>query len=158
MAAQGAQSARRKQQTRRVQAQKSRAPEAKILRIGIIHSGRIVEERLIPSGQSVSVGESPKCTVVIPPGAVPSKRFELFAAKGGRYELHFTTQMHGKVAVQDQVVTLAALSQKGQAKKVQHQDMKPASDALAKVAQAFAGMAHDQQALAQGEGVLAHRN
>jgi len=117
MAAQGAQSARRKQQTRRVQAQKSRAPEAKILRIGIIHSGRIVEERLIPSGQSVSVGESPKCTVVIPPGAVPSKRFELFAAKGGRYELHFTTQMHGKVAVQDQVVTLAALSQKGQAKK-----------------------------------------
>ena len=117
MAAQGAQSARRKQQTRRVQAQKSRAPEAKILRIGIIHSGRIVEERLIPSGQSVSVGESPKCTVVIPPGAVPSKRFELFAAKGGRYELHFTTQMHGKVAVQEQVVTLAALSQKGQAKK-----------------------------------------
>ncbi len=117
MAAQRAQSARRKQQTRRVQAQKSRAPDAKILRIGIIHSGRIVEERLIPSGTSVTVGESPKCTVVIPPGAVPAKKFELFAAKGGKYELRFTTQMHGKVAVSDQVVTLASLAQRGQAKK-----------------------------------------
>jgi hypothetical protein len=117
MAAQGAQTARRKQQTRRVQAQKSRAPEAKILRIGIIHSGRIVEERLIPSGQTVTVGESPKCTVVIAPGAVPSKKFEIFSFKSGRYELHFTTQMHGKVAVSDQVVTLASLSQRGQAKK-----------------------------------------
>ena len=95
----------------------SRVPEHKILRIGVIHNGRIIEERLIPAGNPVTVGEHPKCTVVIPPGAVPAKRFELFAQKGGRYSLQFTTKMHGKVSIGDKIVTLATLGKKGQAKK-----------------------------------------
>lgn len=94
-----------------------RVPDTKILRIGVIHNGRIIEERLVPAGNAVTVGEHPKCTVVIPPGAVPSKRFELFSQRGGQYTLQFTEQMHGKVSVGDQIVTLATLGKKGGAKK-----------------------------------------
>eukprot|EP00746_Dinoflagellata_sp_MGD_P163281 gnl/MRDRNA2_/MRDRNA2_91240_c0_seq1.p1 gnl/MRDRNA2_/MRDRNA2_91240_c0~~gnl/MRDRNA2_/MRDRNA2_91240_c0_seq1.p1 ORF type:complete len:131 (-),score=34.44 gnl/MRDRNA2_/MRDRNA2_91240_c0_seq1:20-412(-) len=36
--------------------------------------------------------------------------------------------------------------------------MKPAESALEKVAAAFSGMAHDQNALAAGEGVAPHQN
>ncbi len=96
-----------------------RAPDKKVLRIGIIHGGRIVEERLIPLGEAVSVGEFEKCTVVLPASAkLPSKKFELFSPRGEQYDLQFTDDMHGKVSLGDQVVTLASLAQKGQAKKI----------------------------------------
>jgi len=97
----------------------ARAPSDKILRIGVIHNGRIIEERLIPAGTPVTVGEHQKNTLVIPPGAVPGKRFELFSCAGGRkgYTLRFTHQMHGKVAVGGSVDTLATLSKSGKAKK-----------------------------------------
>ncbi len=110
-------SSRKKSQGKRRPLSASRVPEHKILRIGVIHNGRIIEERLIPAGQPVTVGDHPKCTVVIPPGSVPTKRFELFAQKGGRYSLQFTTKMHGKVSIGDKIVTLATLGKKGQAKK-----------------------------------------
>jgi outer membrane biosynthesis protein TonB len=94
----------------------ARVPEAKILRIGIIHGGRIIEERLIPAGQSVSVGEHPKSTLVVKGAPLPAKKFELFTARGSVYTLRYTDKMHGKIAVGDQVVTLAALASKGTAK------------------------------------------
>jgi len=95
----------------------SRAPQPKILRLGIIHSGRIVEERLIPAGQSVTVGAHPRCTVVVSEAKLPARRFEVFSSRSDGYALQFTGEMHGKVAVGDKVVTLASLAQKGTAKK-----------------------------------------
>ncbi len=94
-----------------------RAPQPKILRLGIIHSGRIVEERLIPAGQSVTVGSHPRCTVVISDAKLPARRFEIFSSRNNGYALQFTGEMHGKVAVDDKVVTLASLAQKGTARK-----------------------------------------
>lgn len=117
MSAQPASSRKKTQGRQRRPLSASRVPEHKILRIGVIHNGRIIEERLIPAGQAVTVGDHPKCTVVIPPGSVPAKRFELFAQKGGRYSLQFTTKMHGKVSIGDKIVTLATVGKKGQAKK-----------------------------------------
>jgi hypothetical protein len=110
-------SSRKTQGRQRKPLSASRVPEHKILRIGVIHNGRIIEERLIPAGTPVTVGEHPKCTVVIPPGAVPAKKFELFAERAGGYALQFTTKMHGKVSIGDKIVTLATLGKKGQAKK-----------------------------------------
>jgi hypothetical protein len=118
MAAQPASSKSKQGPQRRRAPPARQAPEHKILRIGVIHNGRIIEERLIPGGTAVTVGEHPKCTVVIPTsGVVPTKRFELFAHKGDRYTLQFTKQMHGKVSVGDNIVTLATLGKKGTAKK-----------------------------------------
>jgi outer membrane biosynthesis protein TonB len=97
----------------------ARQASEKILRIGVIHNGRIIEERLISAGTPVTVGEHQKNTLVIPPGAVPGKRFELFTCAGSKkgYSLRFTTQMHGKVAVGGAVDTLASLGKSGKAKK-----------------------------------------
>ncbi|MEE2829544.1 MAG: AgmX/PglI C-terminal domain-containing protein [Myxococcota bacterium] len=112
-----------------------RPPAEKILRIGVIHNGRIIEERLIPAGSSVTVGESHKNTLVIPPGAVPGKRFELFSNQGRKgYALRFTNQMHGKVAIGGNVETLAALGKAGSAKnRGTHYALKLASDTRGKV-------------------------
>jgi len=96
---------------------RSRAPENKILRIGVIHNGRIIEERLIPATTAVTVGDHPKCTVVVPTDTAPAKRFELFSPRGGQYALQFTNKMHGKVSVGDSIETLATLGKKGLAKK-----------------------------------------
>lgn len=115
MAAQAAQ--RQRHPGPRKAPSQSRAPEAKILRLGIIHSGRIVEERLIPAGTSVTAGDHQRSTVVVSGAKLPSRKFELFAARGSGYVLQFTGDMHGKVAVDDKVVTLASLAQKGTAKK-----------------------------------------
>jgi len=101
---------RRRQPTRRVAL-------GKILRIGIIQSGRIVEERLIPAETSVTVGDHPKSMVVISGADLPNKKFELLAAKGSNYTLQFTDKMHGKVARKGEIHTLASLSSKGPAKK-----------------------------------------
>jgi len=94
-----------------------RAVLGKILRIGIIQSGRIVEERLIPADSAVTVGDHAKCTVVISGAELPSKRFELFANRGGKYCLQFTDKMHGKVAQDSGINTLASLASKGIAAK-----------------------------------------
>jgi outer membrane biosynthesis protein TonB len=117
MAGQVASSRRKQSAGRNRQPPSRRAPEHKILRIGIIHNGRIVEERLIPAGQGVSVGDSPKCTVVISDSKLARKKFDLFTEKQGRYALNFTTQMHGKVSVAEQIETLAKLAERGVARK-----------------------------------------
>ena len=117
MAGQVASSRHKQSAGRNRQPPSRRAPEHKVLRIGIIHNGRIIEERLIPAGQGVSVGDSAKCTVVISDSKLPSKKFDLFSEKQGRYTLNFTKQMHGKVSVAEQIETLAKLAERGVARK-----------------------------------------
>lgn len=110
---------------------RGKSPQAlkKILRIGIIHSGRIVEERLIPSGQSVTVGTAPKCTFDLN-APMTGRRFELFQAdKASRYSLNFTDEMRGKVSTGSQVVTLAALVKGGQARRRGKQASLPLKEA-----------------------------
>lgn len=118
MAAKGA---RKKQGAKRARSRKHtptrRVVLGKILRIGIIQSGRIVEERLIPAESAVTVGDHPKSTVVISGAELPSKRFELFANRGGKYCLQFTDKMHGKVAQDSGINTLASLASTGAASK-----------------------------------------
>ncbi len=86
----------------------------KVLRIGIVQDGKIVQERLIKSGESVSIGESTKNTFVLPPTSLP-KRFTLFHCKGGKYTLHISQEMKGKVAYKDAIASLSQLREKGDA-------------------------------------------
>ncbi|MCA9519660.1 MAG: energy transducer TonB [Myxococcales bacterium] len=86
----------------------------KILRIGVIQNGKIMEERLLKKHQSVTVGEHPKSTFVLPIGA---SHLDLFEFKGGRYYLVFNGQMQGRVSVQNSVMDLDALRTKNIAKR-----------------------------------------
>ena len=85
------------------------AQQAKVLRIGIIQDGKIVQERLIKSGETVTVGESAKNTFVFPKTALNRAEFALFVCKGAKYELNFTEAMKGRISSGGAVVALDKL-------------------------------------------------
>jgi len=81
----------------------------KVLRIGIVREGKVVHERLIKPGQSVSVGESPRNTFVFQGADLP-KRFTLFSCKGGKYSLNVTKSMGGKFAREGGVTDISKVA------------------------------------------------
>lgn len=83
--------------------------ETKVLRIGIIQDGKIVQERLVKAGESVTVGESAKNMFVFPKTHLPGE-FTLFHASNKGYALHFTEEMKGKISSGGAVVALQKLS------------------------------------------------
>jgi len=78
----------------------SNTENQKILRIGIIQGGKIIEERLIRKRDSVSIGQSSGATFSIPLADLP-KQYQLFIMKGGSYFLSFSDKMRGNVAVKE---------------------------------------------------------
>lgn len=86
----------------------------KVLRIGVVHGGKVVQERLIRPGESVTIGDSPKNTFVLPVPDLP-KRHVLFQARGDRYALQFTDKMRGRVAYRDGIHGLDKLTERGDA-------------------------------------------
>lgn len=83
------------------------------LRVGVVYDGRIVQERLIPSGAPVTVGSDPGCTVVV---ARAPRRFTLIETHAGREVLHFADGMRGKVALGGRTRTLDGLLSDGRAR------------------------------------------
>ena len=89
------------------------APRQRILRIGVLLGGKIVEERLIRERTAVSIGQSMKNTFSIPIEGLPLE-FTLFALDEGRYSLRFLTKMDGRLSDSGgQVNTLDALKSRG---------------------------------------------
>lgn len=87
----------------------------KVLRIGLIQSGKIVEERIIRRRETVSVGTSEKNQFIVQAQGLPS-RFDLFQLVGNDYILNFTDQMRGRVALPGGVQDLDQLRQSGGAR------------------------------------------
>lgn len=87
----------------------------KVLRIGLVQSGRVVEERIIKQRTTVTVGSNERAVFVIPSQAVPPM-FKLFELIGNDYHLNFLDGMTGRVALASGITDLVAL--RGQAKKV----------------------------------------
>lgn len=93
-----------------------KAEGPKVLRIGIIQSGKIIEERIIRTRDTVTVGPSEKNTFVIASSDLPN-RFDLFETKDGvKYALNFTEVMSGRLAVEGEVNDLVELRTSGKAK------------------------------------------
>lgn len=89
----------------------------KVLRIGLIQNGKIVEERLIRALKPVTIGQSlNKNTFVVPASGLP-KSFTVFEKGHSGHVLQFTQKMSGRLLVGDQVVTLEDLVRQGKAKK-----------------------------------------
>jgi len=89
------------------------APRQRILRIGVLLGGKIVEERLIRERVSVSIGQSMKNTFSIPIEGLPLE-FTLFALHEGKYSLQFLSKMDGRLSDSGgQVNTLDALKSRG---------------------------------------------
>src|SRR5262245_36701082 len=70
----------------------------KVLRIGLVQAGRVIEERVIKQRTTVSVGPSEKSMFVVPGSVVPAM-FKLFELVGGEYHLNFVDAMTGRIAL-----------------------------------------------------------
>jgi outer membrane biosynthesis protein TonB len=90
-------------------------PQPKILRIGIIQGGRIVEERLVRERISVTIGQSAKNMFVVPTEALP-RSMVMFEVTPQGYALNFTGQMDGRISLGDAVVPLLQLQSRSQAR------------------------------------------
>jgi len=80
----------------------------KVLRIGLIQAGRVIEERIIKQRTSVTVGSSEKNMFVISEGDLPQD-FCLFELSGENYHLNFTEAMKGRVAMPSGLIEIAEL-------------------------------------------------
>ena len=88
----------------------------KVLRIGLVQGGKVIEERVIKQRTHVSIGPSEKSMFVIPSKNIPPN-FRLFELIGGEYVLNYLDGMTGRVALKTGISDLGAL--RGQAKRVQ---------------------------------------
>ena len=98
------------------QAQVGSAPKPKILRIGIIQGGRIVEERLVRKRENITIGQSAKNMFVVPSDALP-RNWLLFEASGNQYVAHFSDGMDARIAVGNEIISLSQLKQTGKIQK-----------------------------------------
>ncbi len=87
----------------------------KVLRIGLIQAGKIVEERVIRKRETVTVGSSEKNHFVVNTEGMPA-RFELFQLVGNDYILNFTDIMTGRVGLPGGVQDLAQMRASGAAR------------------------------------------
>ena len=91
------------------------AQQEKVLRIGVIQSGKIVEERVLPARQAVTLGTSSKNTIVVPLANAPES-VVVFAYQGDRYILQFEQGAEGRVQGPQGAADLSALVSQGVAK------------------------------------------
>src|SRR5450432_444709 len=98
------------------QAQVGSTPKPKILRIGIIQGGRIVEERLVRKRENITIGQSAKNMFVVPSEALP-RNWLLFEASGSQYVANFSDGMDARIAVGNEIISLAQLKQTGKIQK-----------------------------------------
>jgi len=86
----------------------------KVLRIGLVQGGKVIEERIIKQRTHVTIGPSEKSMFVVPAQHVPAT-FRIFELVGNDYALNFLDTMGGRVALPTGISDLAAL--RGQAKR-----------------------------------------
>ena len=99
--------------TMAMQAVQVRPSGPKVLRIGVIQAGKIIEEKIVRQRETVTVGSSERNHFVVP-GA--TARFELFQLVGGDYILNFTPEMKGRVGLPGGVQELDQLRSSGAAR------------------------------------------
>lgn len=83
----------------------------RILRIGLILGGKIVEERLIRERKDVTIGQSAKNTFSVPVDSLP-REWPLFILQGNQYALRFSSNMDGRISDGNEVRTLATLKER----------------------------------------------
>lgn len=85
----------------------------KVLRIGIVQKGKIVDEREMKKRETISVGSAEKSTFSVASDAMPDS-FDLFDYDGKDYFLRYTAQMEGRIQLTgDKVKSFDELKREG---------------------------------------------
>jgi outer membrane biosynthesis protein TonB len=104
------------------------AQQPKVLRVGVILGGKIVEERVLSPRQTVTVGAGAKNTIVLKQAAGVPERFTLLTWSGEQYFLHFTEGSEGNVQSAHGQADFGALVAQGLAKRQGNDFAVPVSD------------------------------
>jgi TonB family protein len=99
----------------------------KVLRIGVIQAGKIVEERVLPARQPITVGTAARNTIVVPHADVPESTL-VFAWQGDRYVLQFDAAAEGRIQGPQGSADLAALVSQGVARQAGRTCSVPVND------------------------------
>ena len=87
----------------------------KVLRIGIVQRGKIIEERELKRRETVTIGSDSKVMFTVASDSLPAQ-FELFDYDGKNYFIRYTPEMQGRVQSDgSKVMTFADFEQGGQA-------------------------------------------
>jgi len=89
--------------------------QQKVLRVGVIQGGKIVEERLLPARQPVTIGSGPRNTIVVPQSDLPDSKL-VFSFHGDRYTLLFDEGVEGRIQGPHGSADFGALVSQGLAK------------------------------------------
>ncbi len=81
------------------------APEEKVLRIGLLQGGKIIEERLFRRREVITLGQAPTNTFYLPSPNLPTT-LTLFDVRGGRYSLVLSAELSGRLTVDEVVRSL----------------------------------------------------
>ncbi len=100
----------------------------KLLRVALIQSSKITEDRTLKRRGPVSVGQNATNTFVVPVSNLPPS-FTLFETVNDQYALCFTAQMEGKVTANGQELTLQEAVSRGVAKQRRDVYVLPLTDA-----------------------------
>ncbi|MBU1534838.1 hypothetical protein KKF84_05930 [Myxococcota bacterium] len=88
------------------------AAQKKILRIGIVQNGRIMEERLLKNRGHISVGRGADNTFLIPSRDLP-KSFRVFEERKNGYIMNFVKGMDARLALDGKIFTLNQILERG---------------------------------------------
>lgn len=89
------------------------------LRVGVALGDHFIDERLFRSREHITVGQSAKNTFTIPIESLP-KSWQLFSIENGRYVLHFTDSMDGRLSDGTNVYTFEQLKGRGADRRGNH--------------------------------------
>lgn len=87
-------------------------PERKVLRIGLIKNGKVIDEKLLRKREQVTIGQSEKCTFTLDIDGLPPA-YPLFKLKSDQYLLQFHSKMQGKLNIDQQTFDFQTLKEKG---------------------------------------------
>src|SRR6266545_4209816 len=89
--------------------------QEKVLRVGVIQGGKIVEERVLPARQPITIGTSPGNTFVVPGANLPASVL-VFSFHGERYALQFEEGQEGRIQGPKGAADFGALVSQGVAR------------------------------------------
>ncbi len=89
--------------------------QQKVLRVGVIQGGKIVEERVLPARQAVTIGTHPKNSIVVPQAGLPESTL-VFSYQGDHCTLVFEEGMEGRIQGPQGSADFGALVSQGLAK------------------------------------------
>ncbi|MBN2718378.1 MAG: AgmX/PglI C-terminal domain-containing protein [Deltaproteobacteria bacterium] len=93
---------------RSVAVKSNTSKSARVLRVGIVHNGKIVEERIIRKKESIFIGPSGRNHFVISQDDIKESRFCLFESRGvnAPYLLNFSKEFSGRISIKGKLYDL----------------------------------------------------